>query len=86
MVWRCMGWNGVGILCEVEGKMDVKQYCSILEDELLKSIQKLRIPEENVIFQQDNDSKYTSKLADKWFSDKGINVMKWPPQPLILIQ
>ena len=64
MVWGCMGWNGVGILCEVEGKMDAKQYCSILEDGLLKSIQKLGIPEENVIFQQDNDPKHTSKLAD----------------------
>ena len=80
MVWGCMGWNGVGILCEVEGKMDAKQYCSILEDGLLKSIQKLGIPEENVIFQQDNNPKHTSKLADKWFSDQGISVMELPPQ------
>ncbi|KIJ43157.1 hypothetical protein M422DRAFT_141667, partial [Sphaerobolus stellatus SS14] len=40
MVWGSMGWNGVGILSE-EG--------------LVKSIQKLEIPEEEVIFQQDND-------------------------------
>lgn len=24
MVWGCMGWDGTGILCEVEGKMDAK--------------------------------------------------------------
>ena len=23
MVWECMGWNGVGILAEVEGRMYV---------------------------------------------------------------
>jgi len=26
MVWSCMGWNGMGKLVEVEGKMDAKQY------------------------------------------------------------
>ena len=24
MVWECMGWNGVGILAEVEGRMDAE--------------------------------------------------------------
>jgi len=32
MVWGCMGWNGVGKLVEVEGKMDAKQYCEILDE------------------------------------------------------
>jgi hypothetical protein len=26
MVWGCMRWDGPGILCEVEGNMDAKQY------------------------------------------------------------
>ena len=26
MVWRCMGWNGVGHLAEVEGRIDPDQY------------------------------------------------------------
>ena len=25
----CMGWNGVEILIEVEGKMDADKYCQI---------------------------------------------------------
>jgi hypothetical protein len=29
MVWGCMIWNGVGILCEVEGRMNAEQYVSI---------------------------------------------------------
>ncbi|KIJ44539.1 hypothetical protein M422DRAFT_145901, partial [Sphaerobolus stellatus SS14] len=48
MVWGCMGWNG---------------YVTVLEEFMVESIKKLEIPEEKVIFQQDNDPKHTSKLA-----------------------
>ena len=27
MVWGCMGWNGVGMLIEVKGKINADQYC-----------------------------------------------------------
>ena len=30
MVWGCMGWIGVGMLIEVEGKTNADQYCQIL--------------------------------------------------------
>ena len=29
MVWGCMGWNRVGKLIEVQGKMNAEQYCQI---------------------------------------------------------
>ena len=32
-----MGWNGVGKLIEVEGKMDANQYCEILDERVMKS-------------------------------------------------
>ena len=56
MVWDCIGWNGVGILSEVEGRMDAEQYVAILEQELLQSMQESGIPEDDIIFQQDNRS------------------------------
>ena len=31
MVWDYIGWNGVGILSEVEGRIDADQYVAILE-------------------------------------------------------
>ena len=39
MLWGCMGWKGVGKLIEVEGKMDAKQYCEILDDGLVESFE-----------------------------------------------
>src|SRR6266699_1761504 len=38
MVWGCMGWEGVGHLAEVEGRMDADQYVDILDNHLLPSI------------------------------------------------
>ena len=35
-IWGCMSRNGVGMLTEVEGRMDVKQYVEILDQHLPK--------------------------------------------------
>ena len=43
MVWGCMGWNGVGELVEVQGKMNAEQYCEILEDGMKESFENLEI-------------------------------------------
>jgi hypothetical protein len=75
MVWGCMGWDEVGRLAEVEGKMDADQYVSILEDNLLPSLEELEFSAKDVIFQQDNDPKHISKKATKWFEDNDINVL-----------
>lgn len=78
MVWRCMSWNGVGIFAEIEGGMDAEQYVSILKNHLLPSMENSEIPEENVIFQQDNDLKYTSKRAREWLESQGIKLLDRP--------
>jgi len=80
MVWGCMGWNGVGKLIEVQGKMDAVQYCEILDEGVAESFEKLDMPEEEGIFQQDNDPKHTSRKADQWFEDNNIQVLQWPAQ------
>ena len=80
MVWGYMGWNGVGKLIEVLGKMDAEQYCQILEEGVPASFEMLDLEEGKRIFQQDNDPKHTSKWAEKWFEDSGIIVMAWPAQ------
>ena len=72
MVWGCMGWNGVGKLVEVQGKMNAEQYCEILEDGMVESFEKLDMEEDERYFQQDNDPKHTSQRATQWFSDNNI--------------
>ena len=47
----CMGWEGVGKLAEVEGRMDANQYVDILKDNLLLSLEESGVPLEDVIFQ-----------------------------------
>jgi hypothetical protein len=80
MVWGCMGWNGVGQLAEIEGRMNADQYVSILEDHMLPSLEESGIPGEEVIFQQDNDPKHTSKKAKKWMEGNNITLLDWPAQ------
>ena len=55
MVWGCMGWNGVGKLLEVVGKMDARQYVEILESGVVESFEALNIGKNEQYFQQDNN-------------------------------
>src|SRR5277367_710223 len=80
MVWGCMGWNGVGVLTEVQGIMDAQQYCEILNEGVVESFEKLEMAKGKRIFQQDNDPKHISNKATKWFEDNNIDVMVWPAQ------
>lgn len=80
MVWGCIGWNGVGVLSEVEGRMDAEQYVAILEEGLLQSMEESGIPQDDIIFQPDNDPKHTSRRAQKWFEEQGIKILDWPAQ------
>ena len=43
---------------------------------MVESFEKLEIPEEERIFQQDNDPKYTSRKASQWFKDNDIQVIR----------
>ena len=78
MVWGCMGWDGVGIVSEIEGIMDRFQYVDILSQGIPESREKLGLDGEEFLFQQDNDPKHTSKKATKWLEDNNIKVMTWP--------
>ena len=70
----------------IEGDINSKLYKTIFDDNLEKSIiddmcQKLKLHRnQQVILQQGNDSKHTSKLMKEHFKTKDYEVMPWPPQ------
>lgn len=80
MMWGCMLWDGPGFATKIEGKMDADLYVQILEEELQQSLEYYSKTLEDIIFQQDNDPKHTSKKAKKCLEELGFLVMKWPAQ------
>jgi hypothetical protein len=96
MVWSCLTWQGVfsihffsiltsfqgvGFSCKIDDIMDADLYVRILRNELVDSIQYYDLDqEEEVIFQQDNDPKHTSKLAKDALEELDLNVLEWPSQ------
>ena len=82
MMWGCMTWEGPGYACKIDGRMDADLYCKIMEDDhdLQGTLNYYGKSPGDVVFQQDNDPKHTSRKAQTWFKDHGSNVMKWPAQ------
>jgi hypothetical protein len=75
MVWGCMGWNGVGMLIEVEDIIDAKQYVEILDGGVLESMEKLGLDRHTFYFQQDNNPKHTSGKPSEFFQDQGFQLL-----------
>ena len=72
IMWGCFCWHGVGYACKIDGKMDKELYCKILEDDLQKSIEYYGLDRDNIIFQQDNDSKHTLDLLNNGSEIMGL--------------
>lgn len=78
MLWGCFLWDGPGYIVRIDGSLDSKLYCEILDDDLKSSAEYYGFDLKNIVFQQDNDPKHTSKLASKWFLDNKVSVLDWP--------
>ena len=80
MFWGCMTAQGIGYGCRIDGRMNAELYTSILDDYLLPTIKYYKLKRNKLFFQQDGDSKHTSKAARKWLNDNKITILEWPPQ------
>ena len=77
MVWGCFMKKGVGKLYILDRTMDCFCYRQILEENLLPSVQQLRLGT-NFISTHDNDPKHTTALVKDWLRQNGIQVAQWP--------
>lgn len=80
MLWGCMTAQGVGYASRINGRMDAQLYTEILGDEFLQTLGNYKLDVDEIILQQDNDPKHTSRIARKWFEDNGVEVLGWPAQ------
>jgi transposase len=80
MMWACMTYYGIGYGCKIDGIMKAEDYCHILSTSFKDTLDYWCLNKHEIIFQQDNDPKHTSKQAKEWFKDEGIQVLSWPAQ------
>jgi hypothetical protein len=60
--------------------MRAEDYCEIFGTSLMDTLDFWKFKKDEIIFQQDNDLKHTSKLAKEGFTREGITVLPWPAQ------
>ena len=76
-VWGCMSASGFGELFLFQHNLDAK-LCKIYERPLRRFVRKLFHGLQTL--QEDNDSKYTSKLAKEWREENGVDRLGQPAQ------
>ena len=77
-VWAGISYRGSTRICVFDGIMNADMYVQILEDCLLPFLQ--RTYPDGHRFMQDNDPKHTSRRAQEFFSQHGINWWKTPAE------
>lgn len=79
-VWAGISKKGATSVCIFEGIMEATLYCEILEQTLLPFISKTFPPPYTHRFMQDNDPKHTSRYAQNFYSEAGINWWRTPAE------
>lgn len=80
MVWGCFTWWHIGPLVKICGIMRKENYLDILQTNLTDFVDKSAYPEEEVVFQQDNDPKHTAKIVTRWLHSQRYHLIQWPAQ------
>lgn len=79
-IWAGISKQGAAQACIFEGIMDAPLFYNILEQTLLPFIQAKFPSPSTHHFNQDNDPKHTSRAAQQYYIDNGINWWRTPPE------
>ena len=79
-VWAGISKKGPTAACIFEGIMDATLFCNILRWTLLPFLEQKFPPPAAHRFMQDNDPKHTSRTAQQFYKDVGINWWHTPPE------
>src|SRR5690348_12117349 len=72
MMWGCITYDRVGFISRIKGNMDASLYITILDECIPLTQDYYDVDSEDIIFQQDNDSRHTSKKVKDCFKKKGM--------------
>ena len=76
MVWGAIGpKGGLRLIC-LEGKVNAKIYCDMLEKDFFKEVEQ-DLPKD-FVFQQDNAPIHVATKTKEYFEKKKIHIMEWP--------
>lgn len=83
-----MGWGGSSSddtrdLYIIKGTTNSQTYCEILENHLCNFASRVSMGT-HWVFQEDNDSKHTSRQTSEWLNRGGATVLEWSSQSLYL--
>lgn len=71
MVWGCITSKGMGALHRITGNMKGTDYVEILDKNVPWTLKRHKLKQRGpsgIIYQQDNDPKHRSKVAEAWFA------------------
>ena len=80
MMWGCITHMGPGYACRIESTMDQYLNKSMLQDELLQTLEHYEMDQSKTIFMQDNDPKHKAKSVMYWLEEHDFSVLDWPAQ------
>jgi transposase len=75
LIWGGISSRGKTSLAFVDGTVDTRKYCEILEQHLLDYATKFP---DGWRFQQDNAPSHRAKITQEWLQEHNIDVLEWP--------
>jgi hypothetical protein len=76
----CFTSHGVGYLTRIDGGLDSSLYCSILDDELKRTVDYCGVDKEKLISQHDSDPKHTARRTQEKLQELGYSILFWSVQ------